>query len=39
MTTILTKALRAKLIENGQAQRAAIRSGSDDRSRLTRTRS
>lgn len=30
MTTILTKALRAKLIENGQAQRAAIRHGSDD---------
>jgi hypothetical protein len=30
MTTILTKALRAKLLENGQAQRAAIRSGSDD---------
>ena len=30
MTTILTKALRAKLLENGQAQRAAIRNGSDD---------
>ena len=30
MTTILTKALRAKLIDNGQAQRAAIRNGSDD---------
>ena len=30
MTTILTKALRAKSIENGQAQRTAIRSGSDN---------
>lgn len=30
MTTILTKALRAKLLENGLAQRAAIRNGSDD---------
>jgi hypothetical protein len=30
MTKILTNALRAKLLENGQAQRAAIRNGSDD---------
>jgi Protein of unknown function (DUF2958) len=30
MTKILTTALRAKLLENGQAQRAAIRNGSDD---------
>lgn len=30
MTTILTEALRAKLLENGQAQRAAIRNGSDE---------
>jgi hypothetical protein len=29
-TKILTEALRAKLIENGQVQRAAIRSGTDD---------
>ena len=30
MKTILTKALRAKLIDNGQAQRAAILNGGDD---------
>jgi hypothetical protein len=30
MTKILTNALRAKLLENGQAQRVAIRNGSDD---------
>lgn len=30
MTKILTKALRAKLLETGQAHRAAIRNGSDD---------
>ena len=30
MTKILTNALRAKLLENGQAKRAAIRNGSDD---------
>ena len=30
MKTFLTNALRAKLLENGQAQRAAIRNGSDD---------
>lgn len=30
MTKILTEALRAKLLENGQAQRAAIRNGDDD---------